>query len=247
VRPSLIGATAGELLVWRPQGPFGFAVPEPLLPSQTIGEGVKVGDIDGDGLSDFMGIERQPNQTVLVIGLQRQGGQFEITRYPLNIEAAVGALLHDMDGDGRVDVLLGGGARQVYLIKQGPNGVFDAPRQLPFLFDFTLATAGDVNSDGRADLIFGDRNAGALWILTQQPDGSFRAAEDYPRQASSGYSFMPVILGDVTGDGRADIVWGGYMMRQRVQPTGQTHRGRPLAAWRDVVNSKSPKALATRH
>lgn len=62
---------------------------------------------------------------------------------------------------------------------------------------------GDVDGDGRADVVGWDQRA--LWLLTAASDGHVRHACEAPILIAVGDPF----LGSVNGDGRADLVAGG--------------------------------------
>ena len=58
---------------------------------------------------------------------------------------------------------------------------------------------GDVNGDGKKDIVTGDGENGAVSVLLNNGDGTFRARDyDAPGAAS-------VALGDLNGDGKLDI------------------------------------------
>ena len=73
---------------------------------------------------------------------------------------------------------------------------------------------GDVTGDGRPDVVMTTGYAGdaendfRLWVFAQAPDGSLAAPVSYPTAGSYGRGPESVAVGDITGDGRADVVVG---------------------------------------
>src|SRR5271157_19069 len=62
--------------------------------------------------------------------------------------------------------------------------------------------AGDLNGDGKLDLVVANFDAGKISVLLGQGNGRFATPVDYP----VGRQFAFVLLGDVNGDGKLDVV-----------------------------------------
>jgi hypothetical protein len=97
--------------------------------------------------------------------------------------------------DKSVDVLLGMGGCQ-----------FQPMTEYPLTDVVQVIASGDVNGDGLVDLVALTRD-GTIDILLNGPDGAFQIVPysvDSPTGFQSGGS---LIVGDVTGDGKVDIVF----------------------------------------
>lgn len=84
----------------------------------------------------------------------------------------------------------------------------------------------DVTGDERADVILATGGAGApeqrLWVVPQKPDGTSGEPEAYPTAGSSESRLEAVTTGDITGDGRDDVVLGVEELGVQVFPQEST-------------------------
>lgn len=154
---------------------------ERLLPKKYSqnGQGIAVGDVNGDGLEDFYvgGAYHQPGE----IYLQQKNGQFSgkaISRRNVGCEDA-GSLFFDCEGDGDLDlyVVSGGNeftrAHQRYqdrLYKNDGKGNFlpDSLALPIMLSSGSCVIAGDYDRDNDLDLFIGGRVVPGAYPL--QPD-----------------------------------------------------------------------------
>ncbi|MFB6842378.1 FG-GAP-like repeat-containing protein [Streptomyces sp. NPDC056361] len=115
----------------------------------------------------------------------------------------------DLTGDGKADLLATDGAGVLWTYPGNGRGWFGARKKVGGGWGGMneLVGAGDMDSDGRADLVARD-TAGKLWLYPGNGRGWFA-----PRKAigTGGWNAHGELagLGDVTGDGRPDLIAHG--------------------------------------
>lgn len=172
---------------------------------------LRAADIDGDGRVDLVGV-----RDVTALRVWRQTGAGGLAA-PVDVPTGLGGAsegylprglrLADLDGDGRLDVVLacivGDYTRQqVTFMRQQPDGSF-APAGIVAARVADLAV-GDVSGDGRPDVVVveGQNSNGVIGVLAQRADGSF-AEPDYVRIDDTP---SRLVLADLDRDGRLDAV-----------------------------------------
>jgi hypothetical protein len=207
---------SGTLGVLLGQAGGAFAAATTYSSGGSHPRGVALGDVNGDGRLDIVVANSDSYQVGVLLG--QAGGTFgTATAYhPGNSSpgnsSPFAVALSDVNGDGRLDivatntnsadvgVLLGqtGGTFGVAIAYPAggltPKGERDGPSGLEL---------GDVNGDGRLDIVTANPNSNRVMLLLGQAGGTFAAATTYP---SGGERTAYVALGDVNGDGWPDIV-----------------------------------------
>ena len=181
-RPALVVAThdQGVVAIVRPRPQGGFSVQELDRRPQTIVHEVETGDLDGDGVLEVYATPSRPN---FLDGTPQPG---EVLRYvprrglKSEVVAALGSrhakeiLCEDVDGDGRdelyvsVEAVDGG---QVEIMRYDANTPPAAGIPVATLEDSLcrFLTAGDVDGDGRRELVAATHRSG-LWLLRPGKD-----------------------------------------------------------------------------
>jgi uncharacterized repeat protein (TIGR01451 family) len=171
-------------------------------------EAVQVGDVNGDGLADVVLITSSyfdpAHDFKLFVFLQQPDGQLAppvLHSMKSTYPGAQSVQIGDVNGDGRQDIVLGNASSMEVLLQQ-PDGTL-APSVVYATTMARLIRIGDVNNDGRVDVVGLDWGSNNVAVFLQTAGGTLSPAVMY-NAPHGGYNDLD--LGDVNGDGLADIV-----------------------------------------
>jgi hypothetical protein len=213
-------------------GPVTGSTPDKVIIGDTtdtrlgIG-GVAVADVNGDGLNDLIvrgafGRLIDSNFVRVYWGASNSLPLSDRVEFHAINRDVLSMACFDANGDGIADVLYNDkdivdNYYHVYVRLGGPAFPNAGTLKLAnpggvALYGNTIVNAGDMNGDGYADIAVGafeaDPANGVVFIYGGGPkiDGSYDAYFDLPYDADFGRSIAA--LGDVNGDGLADILVG---------------------------------------
>jgi uncharacterized repeat protein (TIGR01451 family) len=146
-------------------------------------------DFNGDGKVDLALL----GGTVAILlgngdGTFQNGGTYDLAG-----EEAIA----DFNLDGKVDIY----SDAYGFIPGNGDGTFQSTTSLGYSFTARSIAAGDLNGDGKPDIVAAD-NFGNIVVLLGNGDGTFHSAQ-FP---APGVVAMSVLLADVNGDGKLDVV-----------------------------------------
>ena len=247
----------------------GFGGSPGFLPTVTYRTGgsesgfVTTADVNGDGFSDLLVANTYYSNTIGV-GLGKGDGTFRsIVRYPSGGGFPVTIVPVDVNGDGKVDLVISnqtpcyacsGDGLVAVLLGKG-NGTFEPPVSYD-AGGFGYASLGpsqmtvvDLNGDGTLDVIVANcaprrtigcgEDNGVLGVLLGNGNGTFQAVRTFNVGGFSGESGLAVA--DVNADGKLDaLVTTGC-----VSSTNCSHGGVRVLLGRGDGTFKSSVAYAT--
>jgi hypothetical protein len=187
---------------------------------------VTVGDVNGDGKPDLLVSNLCAvddfdcsNGGIVGVLLGNGDGTFQpVVTYSSGGDSATSLAIGDVNGDGKPDLLVAN-ACAASSCANGSIGVLlgngDGTFQTAVTFstggyNSASLTLGDVNGDGKPDLLVANQCAtnsgfcpGTVSVLLGNGNGTFQLPVTY---SSGGYDGASVVLGDVNGDGKPDLL-----------------------------------------
>jgi hypothetical protein len=178
---------------------------------------VAVADVNGDGVQDIIcaaGPGGGPQVRVFdgTTGQAFAGtlGSFYAIQ-PGSFTGGIFVAAGDVNGDGCADIIVGadaGGGPQVTVFSGKDGAMLSAFNAFdPRFTGGVRVAAGDVNGDGKADIIAG-MGAGNLPAVSITDGATFRPLASFLAFAPAFRGGVSVAAVDVNGDGRADVITG---------------------------------------
>ncbi|CAN5444607.1 hypothetical protein BH09SUM1_BH09SUM1_20210 [soil metagenome] len=160
-------------------------------------------DLNGDGHVDLCVVSNEKSMLELFIQKpdhKAEEAAFERTEVPLD-RVIRDAKAVDVDGDGRMDLMLAASPAKLVIMYQDAKGRLQTPKETELLADHIVT--GDLNGDGREDILLVHEKK--FMIL----DGTARGVKLEPRETvyTTGDPARDPMLIDIDNDGRTDIVF----------------------------------------
>jgi hypothetical protein len=209
---SAVFGTPGVISVLLGNGQGGFGLPEDF-PQGTQTNRVALADLNGDGLLDIVTDNSVFLNSNYQIAVMNQGSPPGWAGQTYNFSALNGLALGDLNGDGRPDIVAMGPANQIQVwLNNGAGGftagqVFGGGAFNPVPLGDNGVALGDVNGDGKLDLVTANGTSNSVSVFAGNGDGTFNTttAQTY---ALLGAAYA-VALGDFNQDGKLDIATPG--------------------------------------
>ena len=171
---------------------------------------IALADIDGNGLLDILGgvsteVGGMPTQGYVSTRLQASAATYAMpTRFGVGTGPA-NLVVSDINGDGRPDLVVANAGNATVSVRLAdptrpgfflPTTVLSTPGRTPL-----DVAVGDLNGDGRMDIVVAASGANSVLVFTQTSTGTFNAPTTY----AVGGDPQGLTVADLDGNGRADI------------------------------------------
>ena len=175
-----------------------------------VGARVAAGDLNGDGTADVLAVPI--GSTSISVYRQSGGAPFRtLDAFGSEVTGPLGIAAGNLIGDARAEIVAAAPTYSGVEVK-----VFDPAAGTPgtVLYPYGNAAAasvsvalGDVNGDGRRDIVLAAETPGGTEVRAVDTDGR-QVADFYVLDSSIGPG-ASIAAGDLDGDGKAEIVLGG--------------------------------------
>ncbi len=210
----VVGTRAGVQDWWQVNGDF-MPSPRGRYLTPTTPTELEVGDVSGDGLADVVSV----SGTALSVRLQQSDHSFAASvDYSSGGTSPWsylnGLALGDLDHDGRADVVatMGGNRPNAFIVTrlQRPDGTLGAPVVRP-TYDIPEAVeVADVDRNGLQDVVVLHGGWNDAGVYGQTATGDLYAETLFPIPYASHYPVKGLAVGDLSGDGSADLAIADY-------------------------------------
>jgi len=177
--------------------------------------GVVLGDFNGDGKPDLAADDYERGTIDVRLG-SKGGGYGDSRVHPVGQKAGPLSMA-DLDGDGRLDLLVPM-TNEVRILKGTGTGTFIGDQTLPTGKYPARPVVVDLDRNGKLDVVVASNDSHRLHVFLHE-NGRLRSRGDYACGKGGG----PIAVGDFDGDGVDDIAMGNLNSHTTCVFAGKGH------------------------
>jgi len=206
-----IGTGSVQVLLGKGDGTFSLGGVFVAGPKGTTADTMAGGDFNGDGVPDLVVVNNALNVfgNVSVLIADGKAGFLPPVQYSVDGSTPVWVAVGDFNGDHKLDLAVSVTTTAVVSILLGNgDGTFQPPVSYPAESGLQGITAGDVNGDGKVDIVTANQcgndpacRKGTVSVLLGNGDGTFQPEQSF----FAGMFPLSVALADFNADGHPDI------------------------------------------
>lgn len=165
--------------------------------------------------------------SVLIALLAFSAGAAPVFRNPLPVRYGASGMSEmyaaDFNGDGHEDILVVASFQSLNVLLANGTGPFGAPKVTPITTQTGQPGIGDVNGDGKVDVVLA--NPATMQVLPMLGNGDGTFTPGTPFSTSFQAYLGAVAVGDFNGDTHADIAIGGSIITSYYEGAIEVHLG----------------------
>lgn len=200
------GGASVQVRLGNGDGTFGAGTNYSITPlgGTIYGSDLEVGDFDGDGISDLIGVSYGSSVAQISFLKGNGDGTFQAATSESTITSGLGFKVSkgDFDEDGDLDLVITDGfTNQTSLYTNDGTANFSFSSNITGGYGYDAVAVADFNGDGNLDFA-GGTSGGTFTVIRGNGNGTFQSAVNL---TAGGFVYSQA-AGDIDGDGDIDIV-----------------------------------------